>query len=81
MRQLAILFTLPLIAILASAQPVNPQSGEPFPVRGLCIEAPYPSGLKNFIHFMDEELVPRKVNTLILRIDFKYQFKSHPELR
>ncbi len=30
---------------------------------------------------MDEELVPRKVNTLILRVDFRYQYKSHPELR
>ncbi len=81
MRHLAILFTLPLIAALAVAQPANPQSGEPFPVRGLCIQAPYPSGLKTFIKFMDEELAPRKVNTLILRIDFMYQFKSHPELR
>ncbi len=80
-RQLALLFTLLSFTILASAQAVNQQAGEPFPVRGLSIAAPYGSGLKNFIRFMDEELVPRKVNTLILRIDFRYQFKSHPELR
>lgn len=81
MRQLAILFTLLFCAVVTTAQPANPQSGEPFPVRGLCIQAPYGSGLKAFIRFMDEELVPRKVNTLILRIDYNYQFKSHPELR
>jgi len=81
MRQLTILFTLLLLTALATAQPVNQQAGEPFPVRGLCIQAPKGSGLKEFIRFMDEELVQRKVNTLILRIDFNYTFKSHPELR
>jgi len=34
-----------------------------------------------FIKFITEELVPRKVNTLILRIDYNYQFESHPKLR
>jgi hypothetical protein len=81
MRQLAILSASLFFTVIASAQPVNQQSGEPFPVRGLCIQAPYGSGLKNFIKFMDEELVPRKVNTLILRVDFNFQYKSHPELR
>ncbi|MCF3111192.1 family 20 glycosylhydrolase [Niabella sp. CC-SYL272] len=51
------------------------------PVRGLCIEAPRPSGVDSFVTFIHRELGPRKVNTLILRIDFNYQFKSHPELR
>lgn len=51
------------------------------PVRGLCIAAPRPAELDAFIKFIEEELVPRKVNTLILRVDYNYQYKSHPELR
>ena len=51
------------------------------PLRGLCIAAPSPGGVDSFSTFIEEELAPRKVNTLILRIDFKYQFVSHPELR
>src|SRR3984885_9255306 len=50
------------------------------PVRGFCIDAPRPAGLDSFIHFIDQELAPRKVNTLIVQIEYHYQFKSHPEL-
>ncbi len=51
------------------------------PVRGFCIAAPQPSNLQEFVRFIDEELAPRKVNTLILRVDYNYQYESHPELR
>src|ERR1700744_6045981 len=50
-------------------------------VRGFAIAAPKPSGLDDFVKFINDELAPRKVNTLILRVDFNYQYKSHPELR
>jgi hypothetical protein len=50
------------------------------PVRGFCIDAPRPAGLDSFIRFIDDELAPRKVNTLIVQIEYHYQFKSHPEL-
>ena len=50
------------------------------PVRGLAIAAPTPRNLDSFIVFIDKELAPRKVNTMILRIDFNYQYKSRPEL-
>jgi len=50
------------------------------PVRGFCIDAPRPSGLDTFVRFIDQELAPRKVNTLIVQIEYRYQFKSHPEL-
>src|ERR1700753_235569 len=50
-------------------------------VRGFAIAAPKPRGLDDFIKFINEELAPRKVNTLIMRVDFNYQYKSHPELR
>ncbi|WP_234736993.1 family 20 glycosylhydrolase [Tellurirhabdus bombi] len=51
------------------------------PVRGFCIGAPQSQNLDGFITFIDQELAPRKVNTLILRVDFNYEYKSHPELR
>jgi hypothetical protein len=51
-----------------------------FPIRGLCIATPVSGNLDSFIVFIREELKPRNINTLILRIDYRYQFKSHPEL-
>jgi hypothetical protein len=51
------------------------------PVRGFCIAAPQPDGLEEFIKFIDEELAPRNVNTLIVRVDYNYKYESHPELR
>lgn len=51
------------------------------PVRGFCIAAPGVNRLNDFVGFIDRELAPRKVNTLILRVDYNYEYKSHPELR
>jgi hypothetical protein len=51
------------------------------PVMGLCIGAPETSEVEAFCKFVEQELVPRKLNTLILRVDYGYQFESHPELR
>ncbi|WP_188504532.1 family 20 glycosylhydrolase [Parapedobacter pyrenivorans] len=50
-------------------------------VRGFCIAAPSPDRLLEFVNFIDEELAPRGVNTLVLRIDYNYEFESRPELR
>src|ERR1700748_3266313 len=50
------------------------------PVRGFCIPAPSPSRLDEFIKFIEEELAPRSVNTLILRVDYNFQFTSRPEM-
>ena len=50
------------------------------PVRGFAINAPRPSGLDSFVRFINEEVATRKVNTLLVLIDYHYQFKSHPEL-
>ena len=50
------------------------------PVRGFCIGAPKPKDVDAFTKFIVEELAPRKVNTLIVRVDYSYQFTSHPEL-
>ena len=53
---------------------------ETLPVRGFCIGAPQSSEVDEFTKFIAEELAPRSVNTLIVRIDYSYQFTSHPEL-
>lgn len=57
------------------------KSDDQFPIRGFCVAAPKPASLDPFIKFIKEELAPRKINTLILRVDFNYQYESHPELR
>ena len=60
-----------------------PQSSEDktLPVRGFCIGAPNTNEVDAFVRFIAEELAPRKINTLILRIDYNYAFEFHPELR
>src|SRR6476659_8265678 len=50
------------------------------PVRGFCIPAPSGNRLDEFIKFIEEELAPRAVNTLILRVDYGFQFTSRPEM-
>jgi len=56
-------------------------TGSLMPVRGFCIGAPRPAKLEPFLAFIEKELVPRQVNALILRVDYNYQYESHPELR
>ncbi len=51
------------------------------PVRGLAIAAPSVDGLDLFIKFIEEELAPAHFNLLILRVDWNYDYKSHPELK
>ena len=51
------------------------------PVRGFAIGVPSPERVDDFVDFIESELVPNNVNTLVLRVDFKYRYTSHPELR
>ena len=62
-----------LFVFFASAQ-------TPYPVRGLCVAAPSVQNVNKFVTFIDENLAKDGLNVLILRIDYRYQFKSHPEL-
>ena len=68
-----------LIALNFSAR--SQSSDSSFPVRGFCIGSPRPAEVPRFVEFIRQELVPRKINVLVLRVDFNYQYKSHPELR
>src|SRR5882757_7938227 len=51
------------------------------PFRGFCIASPGSNSLNEFIAFVHDELAPRHVNTLVLRVDYRYRYESHPELR
>jgi hypothetical protein len=75
MKIIAFLFILSLGSI-AKAQPLD----SIMPVRGLAIVAPSSKGLDRFIKFMENELTANNVNTLVLRVDWKYQYKSYPKL-
>jgi hypothetical protein len=72
-RILFSLFSLVAFAFVSIAE-------APYSVRGLCIAAPSPKEVDAFVKFIDEELAPKGVNTLILRVDFNFMYKSHPEL-
>jgi len=53
----------------------------PYPLRGLCIAAPPPNQVDEFAGFIEKELAPSGLNLLILRVDWGYEYLSHPELR
>jgi len=82
LRKLFCLFAA-VSAVWSARAETHPRAAlnEFMPVRGFCIAAPRPDGVDRFIGFIDRELAPRHINTLVLRVDYNYQFKSHPELR
>lgn len=53
---------------------------EQLPVRGFAIGSPSPDKFESFIDFINNDLSKTAVNQLYLRINYNYQFKSHPEL-
>jgi hypothetical protein len=50
------------------------------PIRGFAIAVPNKENVDRFVKFINEELPPRKINTLVLRVDYNFQYQSHPEL-
>jgi len=69
----AVLMLLPLstLAITTAGQ---------VPVRSFAIGSPAPDKFASFIDFINDDLSKTAVNQLFLRINYNYQFKSHPEL-
>jgi hypothetical protein len=51
------------------------------PVRSICLGSPAPDQVDAYVKFIHDELAPRQVNVLIMRVDYNYQYESHPELR
>ncbi|MGZ8552406.1 MAG: hypothetical protein ACXWV8_03315, partial [Chitinophagaceae bacterium] len=74
------LFFLTLL-LESKSSPAQSKLDSLLPVRGLAIAAPPPYYVDSFVSFIEKELAPGQVNTLILRVDFNYQYTSHPELR
>ncbi len=73
---------LSLIALFAVAFNAPAKTlDEKLPVRGVALSAPAPKDVDSFIRFIKEELSPANVNLLILRVDWRYAYESHPELR
>lgn len=70
-----------LISVMVSTAAICQPDAGPYPIRGFCIEAPRPDQVTPFIKFIQEELRPRAINTLILRVDYNFSYVKHPELR
>ena len=54
-----------------------------FPVKGFSCTSPRHSEVDRFVKFIDEELAPRGINTLVVFVcdkDYNYQFESYPQL-
>ena len=77
-----IIFTIFLIHFSLNCKTHQHQSIDSLlPVRGFYIGSPSSDRFDDFLNFIDKELVTRNINTLILRIDFNYQYESYPNLR
>lgn len=51
------------------------------PIRGIALGAPAPRQVDAFVALINNEFAPRQINTLILMVDYNFQYESHPELR
>src|SRR5262245_1794580 len=69
-----------LLGTAVSLSAADTPADRTLPVRGFCIQSPPTNRLDEFIKFIEEELAPRSVNVLILRVDYGFQFLSHPEM-
>ncbi|MCT4648441.1 MAG: family 20 glycosylhydrolase [Carboxylicivirga sp.] len=50
-------------------------------IRGVMLSTPSISQVDEFINFIEKELVPRKVNCLILKVNYHLEYTSRPEIR
>lgn len=72
-----ILFIMSLTLIGASVYSADTDS---LPIRGLHCGVPGPDDVALCAQFIREALPKEGVNVLVLEINYKYQFQSHPEL-
>jgi len=69
---LVILCFLPVISVAAG--------GTSIPVRGLYLMAPKPAEVSLLTGFIRDALPKEGVNLLVLELDYRYQYASHPEV-
>src|SRR5690625_7214617 len=81
MRSFSIYRFIPFVfLVVLSATIIRANAPSPYPLRGLCIEAPSPQVLDEFVDFINDELAPAGINTLIICVDFQYYYQFSPEL-
>lgn len=81
MKNLFLCVFLLFISQVSFGQTSTEKIDKLLPVRGLAIAAPSVQGLDTFLKFIEEELAPAHFNMLVLRVDWNYDYKSHPELK
>jgi len=80
-RTLFFLITVLFVQVTLFAQTKSSDLDSKLPVRGLAIAAPSVKSMDLFLKFIEEELAPAHFNLLILRVDWNYDYQSHPELK
>jgi hypothetical protein len=83
-KKLSLLFIV-LCSVLCVSDNVTAQTHKEFPwnklpVKGLLLSVATPGEVPVLCDFIRNALPKEGVNTLALRIEYSYQFKSHPEL-
>lgn len=71
---------IPVLLLMSFNTQAQEKLDDILPVRGICLRSPTPEVVDKFVKFINEELVPLKVNTLVLLVGYRFTFKSHPEL-
>lgn len=51
------------------------------PVRGFFVHLSFPVDLPKFLSFIEKDLVPAEINTLILGVNWGFDYQKYPELR
>ena len=77
--RLSLIALAAIIFILSIAVDLAAGSG-PLPVRGLNLSAPGPDDVPLAVRFIREALPKEGVNLLVMEFDYRYQYKSHPEV-
>ncbi|MGC8758740.1 MAG: family 20 glycosylhydrolase [Bryobacteraceae bacterium] len=67
---------LPALFLLAASVAL----AGPLPVRGIHLAAPQPEEMDLALRFITEALPKEGVNTLVLEINYRYRYASHPEV-
>ena len=60
---------------------VNEIKALDFAIKGITVEAPFPHEVKKFCDHIKNDLAPSGVNTLMLRIDYKFKFDWRKDLK
>lgn len=68
------------VLIQVFATTLNSQTITEMPVRSIFLTAPNSNKLNQFTSFINDTLSAYNINTLVLGVDYNYQYKSYPQL-